>query len=136
MYSYKSNLIVIHETLLLIIHRFVMICPMYVCYVTKEIRSLSRIIMNGLIHIPRIVGSTPILGAQSRIIFSEKSLSVPIPCVRVSVCPSRPVPSRPVTKKVTKTENFTEQSCQMYSNGDKNTFRIKLMPLQCWARQS
>ena len=45
-------------------------------------------------------------------------------------------PSRPVTKKVTKTENFTEQSCQMYFKGDKNTFRITLMPLLCWARQS
>ena len=59
---------------------------------------------------------------SSKIIFSEKSLSVPI-----SV---RPVP------KVTETENFIEQSCQMYFKGDKNTFRITLMPLLCWARQS
>ena len=54
--------------------------------------------------------------------------------VRPCVCPSvRPVPSH---KKVTETENFTEQSCQMYFKGDKNTFRVTLMPLQCWARQS
>ena len=69
----------------------------------------------------------------SKIIFSEKSLSVHM-SVRLFVChvPSRPVPSQ---KKVTKTENFTEQSCQMYFKGDKNTFRVTLMPLKCWARQ-
>ena len=69
---------------------------------------------------------------ESKMIFSEKSLSVPM-SVRLSVChvPSRPVPSQ---KKVTETENITEQSCQMYFKVDKNTFRITLMPLLCWAR--
>lgn len=71
-----------------------------------------------------------IIEQTSKIIFSEKNLSVHIPCVRPSV---RPVPSQ---KKVTEAENFTKQSCQMYFKGDKNTFRVTLMPLQCWARQS
>ena len=59
-------------------------------------------------------------------IFSEKSLSV-----SMFVCPSRPISSQ---KKVTETENFTEQNFQMYFKGDKNTFRDTL-PLQCSAGQ-
>ena len=57
----------------------------------------------------------------SKIIFSEKSLSVPM-SVRPFVRPfvrhvlSRPVPSQ---KKVTEAENFTEQSCQIYFKGGK-----------------
>ena len=43
-------------------------------------------------------------GQKSKIIFSEKNLSVHIPCVRVSVCPS--VPSRPVPKKSHRNKNF------------------------------
>ena len=81
---------------------------------------------------PRINTHTFLFKKISKILFSEKSLSVPM-SVCPSVHPSRPVPSQ---KKVTETENFTEQSCQMYLKGDKNTFRITLMPLQCWARQS
>ena len=50
----------------------------------------------------------------SKIIFPEKSLSV-----RMFVCLSVPsVPSRP-RKKVTETENFAKQSCQIYFKGDK-----------------
>ena len=59
----------------------------------------------------------------SKIIFSEKSLSVHMSvCLSVclSVCPVCPVPSRP-PKKVTETENFAKQSCQIYFKGDKNT---------------
>ena len=36
------------------------------------------------------------------------------------VCPVCPVLSRP-PKKVTETENFAKQSCQIYFKGDKNT---------------
>ena len=50
-------------------------------------------------------------------IFSEKSLSVPIPSVCVPVL-SRPVPSQ----KSHRNKKFTKQSCQIYFKGDKNTF--------------
>ena len=68
--------------------------------------------------------------SASKMIFSEKRLSL---CLSVRLSVRLSVPSRH-KKKVTKTENFTEQSCQMYFKGDKNTFRITLMPLLCWAR--
>ena len=62
----------------------------------------------------------------SKIIFSQKSLSVHI-FVRLSVCPSRPIPS-PSPKKVIETENFAKQSCQIHYKGDKNTSRVMLPP--------
>ena len=54
----------------------------------------------------------------SKIIFSEKSLSVQCP---YSVCVS--VSSRPVPKKVTEQENFTKQSCQIYFNSDNKILK-------------
>ena len=66
----------------------------------------------------------------SKIIFSKKSLSVPM-SVCLSACLSVPSP-----KKVTETENITKQSCQINIKGKRNTFKVKLPPLQCWARQS
>ena len=57
---------------------------------------------------------------KSKIIFSEKSLSVRM-SVCLFVCPVCPVPSRP-PKKVTETENFAKQSCQIYFKGDTKIF--------------
>ena len=86
----------------------------------------------------------------SKIIFSEKSLSVHM-SVCPSVCPSRPVLSRPrpcpcPPQKVIETENFAKQSCQIHYKGDKTTSKVMLPPLlhaaaaiktlHFWARRS
>ena len=63
--------------------------------------------------------------SKSKIIFLEKSLSVRM-SVCLSVCLSRlsrPVPSRP-PKKVTETENFAKQRCQIYFKVEKKIFRV------------
>ena len=66
-------------------------------------------------------------GCASKIIFSEKSLSVHVcPSVRPSV---RPVPSPSPSlspKKVIETENFAKKSYQIHYKGDKNTSRVVL----------
>ena len=63
--------------------------------------------------------------------FSERSLSVHMsvrpsvcPFVRLSICPSCPIPSSP--KKITETENIAKQSCYISSKGKRNAFKVKL----------
>ena len=64
---------------------------------------------------------------DSKTIFSEKSLSVPIPSVHLSAHLSvRPVMS---PNKVTETENIAEQNCQINFTDERSIFKVKVPPL-------
>ena len=47
----------------------------------------------------------------------------------LSVCPSR-------NKKSHWHRKYCKKSCQINFKGKRNTFKVKLSPLQCWTRQS